>query len=108
MLPNFLTPLLLLFPLSLSQMPPTPQPVPLGLGAARLQPCIRYYLGNCVSCPYNYHLNQNQCYLNISSCLSYSLDHLNQEVCDRCQSNSVFDSTRACSPNTPQRISFFM
>ena len=44
----------------------------------KLQPCISFRSGNCTSCPYNYHINQNQCYLNITYCQTYTLDNLGQ------------------------------
>lgn len=44
----------------------------------REQECLGYARGNCISCPYNYHVNQNQCYLNITYCLSYRLNNLGQ------------------------------
>ena len=34
-------------------------------------PCVAYEAANCVTCPYNYHINENQCYKNITGCLRY-------------------------------------
>lgn len=48
------------------------------LSYPKFQPCISYQSGNCTSCPYNYHINQNQCYLNITYCQTYTIDNLGQ------------------------------
>ena len=37
-------------------------------------PCIAYRSGNCISCPYDYHISHNQCYLNITGCLTYNIN----------------------------------
>jgi hypothetical protein len=42
----------------------------------KVQPCVGFQLGNCISCPYNYHVNDNQCYLNITNCLNYSFNNM--------------------------------
>ena len=43
-----------------------------------VQPCLSFSGGNCIGCPYNYHIDQNQCYINITNCLTYSLNNLNR------------------------------
>ena len=96
---------LLLLPLALSQIVNTSQTVP----QLQIQPCLRYAQGNCVNCPYKYHVNDNLCYLNITNCLSYSLNNLRTEVCDRCDSSaSVSDGKGGCSAIAAQRTVFFM
>lgn len=34
--------------------------------------CLAFKAGYCVTCPLNYHMSQNQCYLNITGCLQYA------------------------------------
>lgn len=31
--------------------------------------CLAFRAGYCVTCPLNYHMTQNQCYLNVTGCL---------------------------------------
>ena len=70
----------------------------------KFQPCLNFLQGNCIGCPYNYHVNDNQCYLNITSCLSYSLNNLGLEICNMCDpSNSVSDGDGGCSTVSMQR-----
>lgn len=78
MRPTLLINILLLFHCSLTQIVDSPPYQPPTLTYSKMQPCISYQQGNCASCPYNYHINQNQCYLNITHCLVYSLNNLGQ------------------------------
>jgi hypothetical protein len=36
--------------------------------------CIAFRAAECVQCPFNYHVNMNQCYKNITGCLRYRLN----------------------------------
>lgn len=36
------------------------------------KPCVAFQSGGCIACPSNYHMYQNECYLNITGCQQYS------------------------------------
>lgn len=67
--------LLLLFSITQAQILATPPPSISQQTNPNITDCVRYQQGNCVSCPYNYHITQNQCNLNITNCQTYSLNN---------------------------------
>ena len=44
-------------------------------------PCVAYEAADCVLCPYNYHINQNQCFKNVTACLKYAISSSGGEQC---------------------------
>jgi hypothetical protein len=40
-----------------------------GVELPKVLPCVAYSNAQCVTCPFNYHISQNQCQLNITNCL---------------------------------------
>ena len=63
----------LLFLLTHTQPTPLSSSSPSILDLPSVLPCVEYQNGNCVICPYNYHINQNQCYRNVTGCLVYGM-----------------------------------
>ena len=64
----------------------------------KVLPCVAYQAASCVTCPYNYHINQNQCYLDIKACLTYAINAIGSEVCKECDPKmGVADGQGGCS-----------
>jgi hypothetical protein len=60
-------------------------------------PCVAFQNAKCTTCAYNYHINQNQCYRNITACLNYTLNAVGNEECSQCNSGAVLDGSGGCS-----------
>lgn len=73
-------------------------------------PCIAFQSGRCLTCPFNYHMYQNQCYLNITGCLSYTQNSSGYLICNNCDpSISYFDGQGSCILTVSlQRTSIFI
>ncbi len=63
-----------------------------------ITPCIAFQGGNCIACPYNYHIYQNQCYLNVTACQEYAFNASGYEICNVCDGSvSVADGNGGCT-----------
>lgn len=72
-----------------------------GVQLPTVLPCVAYQNAQCVTCPFNYHINQNQCYLNITDCLTYQINNLGRQECTQCDpSKAVSDGNGGCRSNT--------
>lgn len=69
-----------------------------GVQLPTVLPCVAYQNAQCVTCPFNYHINQNQCYINITDCLTYQINNLGREECTQCDSaKAVSDGKGGCT-----------
>lgn len=78
--------------------------------ASYITPCSAYKAGTCISCPYNYHQYQSQCYLNVTGCLQYTANASGYLLCTACDSSISFLTTSgSCTLTvTEQRTSSIM
>lgn len=59
--------------------------------------CVAYSAGRCISCPFNYHQHQNECYRNITGCLEYTTNITGLRECTSCDpAVSVPDGQGGC------------
>lgn len=74
-----------------------------GVQLPQVLPCVAYQNAQCVTCPFNYHITQNQCYLNITNCLQYELSASGVEQCKQCDSASFSNGQGGCSATRNNR-----
>ena len=74
-----------------------------GVQLPKVLPCVAYQNAKCVTCPFNYHISQNQCYLNITNCVEYELAATGVEQCKQCDSSSFSDGQGGCSSSRGNR-----
>jgi hypothetical protein len=68
------------------------------------KPCIAFQTGQCIACPYNYNMFQNECYLNVTGCTKYSANASGMVLCDTCDSAvSVPDGKGGCTLTVSQQ-----
>ena len=61
-------------------------------------PCVAYEAADCILCPYNYHINQNQCFKNVTGCTRYVINSEGVEQCQECDpSLGRLDGRGGCS-----------
>ena len=66
--------------------------------APYITPCSAFQAGSCITCPYNYHQYQSQCYLNITGCLQYAANASGYLLCTACDSSiSTLTSNATCA-----------
>lgn len=76
------------------------------INGSTLTTCLAFQSGNCTTCPSNYHIYQNQCFLNILGCQQYSTNSSGSQICSSCNSTiSVPNGNGGCTLTIPiQRI----
>jgi hypothetical protein len=69
-----------------------------------LTPCIAFQAGGCITCPFNYHQYQSQCYLNITGCTNYAANASGYLLCTTCDSSiSVLAPNGTCTLTVSQQ-----
>ena len=61
-------------------------------------------MGGCTTCPFNYHMYQNECYLNITGCTQYTNNASGYLLCTACDASiSLFDGQGGCRLTVSQQ-----
>lgn len=64
--------------------------------------CVAYRGGQCINCPFNYHLADNQCYRNITGCLEYATNTTGLRICTSCDpAVATLDGQGGCALTIP-------